>query len=225
MPGTPRYTKQTWSDYPSTSTPISAARLGVMEDGIELASVAADLFPRKSQQWYTTTHPLSGTNTDANVFGTSGTRGFLLPFAVTHAHSIDAFGLAVSTAGTSGTQIRMAIYPHDQEWGTVNKVVSASTAGDSTGDKNATITSTPLSVGMYWLFVGVYGDSGGTIVVRRGNGFGQGAWGGGVTFYYGEWSLRYDSLTLSSDAPSSIALGSPSQVVVNDVPLVYVRKT
>jgi hypothetical protein len=35
------YTKQTWADSPATTTPISAARLGHVEDGIEAAHVAA----------------------------------------------------------------------------------------------------------------------------------------------------------------------------------------
>lgn len=36
------YTKQTWSDSPSTSTPITAARIGHIEDGVEAAAVVAD---------------------------------------------------------------------------------------------------------------------------------------------------------------------------------------
>jgi len=36
------YTKQTWEDAPSTDTPISAARLGVMEEGIETAHELAE---------------------------------------------------------------------------------------------------------------------------------------------------------------------------------------
>lgn len=36
------YTKQTWTDKPATTTPISAARLGHMEDGIEAAAATAD---------------------------------------------------------------------------------------------------------------------------------------------------------------------------------------
>jgi hypothetical protein len=40
------YSKQTWEDDPSTNTPISAARLGHIEDGIEDA-VPADIFDAK----------------------------------------------------------------------------------------------------------------------------------------------------------------------------------
>jgi hypothetical protein len=36
------YTKQTWEDAPSTDTPISAARLGVIEEGIETATEIAE---------------------------------------------------------------------------------------------------------------------------------------------------------------------------------------
>lgn len=36
------YTKQSWEDEPSTSTPISAARLARIEDGIEAAAATAD---------------------------------------------------------------------------------------------------------------------------------------------------------------------------------------
>lgn len=35
------YAKQTWHDAPATDTPISAARLGYMEDGIEVAAADA----------------------------------------------------------------------------------------------------------------------------------------------------------------------------------------
>lgn len=37
------YTKQTWADAPSTSSPLSAARLTHMEEGIEAAAATADL--------------------------------------------------------------------------------------------------------------------------------------------------------------------------------------
>lgn len=36
------YTKQTWHDSPATDTPLSAARLGHIEDGIEAAALVAD---------------------------------------------------------------------------------------------------------------------------------------------------------------------------------------
>jgi hypothetical protein len=36
------YDKQTWADQPDTSTPITAARLSHLEDGIEAAAVVAD---------------------------------------------------------------------------------------------------------------------------------------------------------------------------------------
>ena len=36
------YTKQTWSDEPVHTTPVNAARLGVIEDGIEAAQALAE---------------------------------------------------------------------------------------------------------------------------------------------------------------------------------------
>jgi hypothetical protein len=39
------YTKQTWTDSPSATTPISAARLGYIENGVEAAHLALDLMP------------------------------------------------------------------------------------------------------------------------------------------------------------------------------------
>lgn len=193
-------------------------------DGLEVSHATPDLFPRKSGKYYTTSHPLSGSNTDGGVFGTSGTRVFLTPFAVTHAMSIDRLSVNVQTAGAGGSNVRLGIYAHSTSWGTANKVVSASASSATTGDKDITISSTPLAIGMYWMAIGTT-DTSGSLVVRRANANVQGPIAGDdFSNVKAEWAMRFDSVTLTSDLPSTLDLGTYNAALVNDVPIIWVRK-
>ena len=184
-------------------------------------------WPRKSTQYYTTTHPLNGTNIDANSFGTSGQRLWLLPFEVTHPQSLDRLGINIATAGAASSLMWLGLYDHSDAFGTINRIAHGSVAADSTGDKAATIASGTLAVGMYWLAVGHNGTSN-SLIVRRASAFGgrQGALGGGIQFST-EWAPRYDAINFATvpGLPATLNLGSASSWDVNDVPLVWARKT
>lgn len=221
----PPYAPQTWTDFPSTSTPLSAARLTTMENGIRDASRFSDTFPRKAGQWYTTTHPVgNGGNIDGGVFGTSAGRVFLTPFEVTHGHNIDRLGITVTVAGAAGKFMRLGVYKHDEDFGSVTQYAYGSVACDSTGEKTVT-QSVFLPVGMYWMAVGS-NDTAGTVVVRRVSKMQNypGAIGGPSPLYvYTEWAPVFEGVDLSGELPSTFNLGSASSWADNDIPIMWVR--
>lgn len=193
-------------------------------DGLEVSHATPDRYPRRSTHYYTTTHPLTGHNTDAGVFGTSGTRVFLSPFVVTHAMNIDRLAVNVATAGAGGSNVRLGIYTHSSSWGTANKVVSASASSATTGDKDITISSTPLAIGMYWMAIGTT-DTSGSLVVRRASASVHGPIAtSSFSTVSAEWAMRFDSVTLTSDLPSTLDLSTYNAALVNDVPIIWVRK-
>jgi hypothetical protein len=185
----------------------------------------ADLFPRISGRYYSTTHPVNPGNNDAGVFGTSGQKVFMLPFAVTAPQTLDRIAAHVFTAGAGGSLIRLGVYSQDEAFTTFTRLVSTFSAASSTGDKISTI-SLPLEVGMYWLAYGCT-DTSGTLVTTRISKDGRhpGSIGAGAPQYQvTEFAPRWDGIDLSTDLPATLSVASIAQWIENDIPVVWVRK-
>lgn len=116
------YNKQTWEDSPSTNTPISAARLGHMEDGIEGAhnlAGAGSSAPESSSfrgtdagpqtPWYWLSAERQPDAALAST-GTSGDNLFALPLLNPSGKPIKTLRLPVTAASAAGGKIRVGIY-------------------------------------------------------------------------------------------------------------------
>ncbi len=86
---------------------------------------------------------------------------YLFPFVAWQSLTIDRIGFEITTAGAAGALARAAIYARDPATGAAGALVldSGTTAADSTGVKNLTV-STALTAGLYW--VGVVAQNSGS---------------------------------------------------------------
>lgn len=164
---------------------------------------------------------LDTVNSDANVFGTSGQRVWVIPMVFDEPTAIDRFGQSIGVAGNGN--LLLGLY----EWGygTVNRLAAVSTAANVVGDKEIT---TSLS-GLHGLYAGVIGttDTSGTLTVRRGSArlhqhtpFGTSA-GWEMDSYLG---AQYNGINLAGGLPATLDLSTPTTYARTDVPLLWVRK-
>lgn len=74
------------------------------------------------------------------------------PLWVTQAHVFTGLGLGVTTAGTTGSVIRLGVYTDNGAGGPSNLILDAGTVdGTATGFQSLTGLTIPLATGPYWL--------------------------------------------------------------------------
>lgn len=190
------------------------------------SSGGVDLFPKRKNKWYTTTHPIGGSGADVGAFGASGQRVFLLPFAVTSTILVDGLGQEIFAAGAAGKLMYYGIYSGDPNMATLNRVVATTAAADSTGAKKSMFADTTLAPGMYWLAVATNDTTNG-ISVRRASKmqFVPGSMGLDDPFYQAtEWAIQIDGVNLTGGLPSSFNITSAGWAD-NDVPMVWAHRS
>lgn len=203
---------------PSVAT--DAATKGYV-DGIPAGHVGP--FPMFTGRWYSSHEVLPAFNSDANVFGTSGTRGWLFPMYFAEATPIDRLGQSIVAAGNGN--LILGIYDFVASMGAANRLVHATTDASVTGDKQLTVSAT-ISAGFKLGFCGTT-DTTGTLRVRRGSGPENAVfpWGSGAGWEFESFfGARYDALSLGSGAPATITLSSFATLARTDVPLAWVRR-
>lgn len=153
------YSATTWADSPSTATPISAANLNHMEDGIAAATVLAapaPPTPGAAQLFSLPGVALTATQNQASPASTAIYQPFVVtPRQITLAQLQVRVGTASATAGALA---RLSVYNATSSWQPGSLVVDAGTvAVDSTGNKTITGLSNVLPQGLY--FVRLHSDA------------------------------------------------------------------
>lgn len=220
------YTPQTWTDSPSTSTPISAARLGVMETGIQGAYALGEsaVIPRLSTYYYGPSIPIDQTDGGGGL--TTGTAEFAPFFVTGGSQSFDRIACNVGTAGSASSVIRLGVYRAHATTGMPDAMVfdAGTVAADSTGDKIVTISQT-LTPGFYWLVM-VTNSTGCSVRKTAGSAIQHSDWikgGDGLDYSGAGVAVRTSGWTATSALPGTAILTSPLWRRI-DVPLVFLRK-
>lgn len=87
------YTKKTWLDSPNTTTPLSAANLQIMDDGIQAACDAVDAMPSVRAAALTSDFTLTQSNTTLE-----NVTGLALSIAANEVLTFEAFVFTSATA-------------------------------------------------------------------------------------------------------------------------------
>lgn len=140
------YTPQTWTDSPSTSTPISAARLTTVENGVRDAHLGAQGFVFSATPTWRSPYPQANEWTA----GIENQKLTLWPVWIPRKLNIDGLGVHQNVGAVTGT-VEIVIYTDNGSYfpGTLVKKTTP-LALATAGIKSETFTAVTLEPGMYW---------------------------------------------------------------------------
>ena len=141
------YVKQAWADGPGGGTPLSAARMDHIEDGIEGVEGDSTQFPVKSGAWYAPQATLVGATNRSLATGTL----FYVPLWVPRC-AIDALAVKVTVVGAAGALIRLGLYADDGQ-GQPGALIEDAGTGDATilGVIQLALSAPRSVAGLVWL--------------------------------------------------------------------------
>lgn len=150
------YTKQTWVDGSAGGTPISAARLTHMENGIDDADIRLDaaneaLMGVVGQRIRSTWWSVPWGSAATAAFTADGQTTYI-PLAIPKTATVDRIACEVTAVGSAGSVVRMGIFKS----GATNDVpldlvLDAGTVDATTTGVKEIIISQPLTPGIYFL--------------------------------------------------------------------------
>jgi hypothetical protein len=168
------YTPQTWADDPAGNTPITAARLAYIENGVRDATALGEeamVYVDEHTGAETDPAPMPGQYVTPNTYvGPLGVRSTLamvtnseyaVPLFLSQAATVTTLGVEITAAGVAGTVIRLGIRADNGTGRPDQLIVDAGTVvgtAISTGIEKTGL-SVNLSPGLYWFCAAAQGGA------------------------------------------------------------------